>query len=600
MSASIRASLPGIAGFSIIGLAILTAGSACSDDRGGFDPTPPGFAMETDAGECPFQCSLDGRSVIRACSGEIVETCPSDRACGAALCQEPCAAAAADRSSNGCDFYFQIPRYDAQLFDQSCYAAFIVNTSIQPVDVTLEYDGKALDISKSLFRTNPGDATLMAHTGPINPGESAVLFVSDRDPTVPHVTDPLAQAFRARKACPPGVVPALLADIGGGTRIGPAFRVTTNVPIGLTAMYPFGGATSYIPTATLLLPVPTWAKEHILVNGWEANVAAPGAQFIASEDATEVTIVPTHDIQNGTGVQGALAGTAAKYRLDKGQYLQFSQVDELSGSIVEANKPIAAFGGHACSNVPSEGNTGDAFHQQIPPFEQWGSEYVGVGYRPRAGNEHEPMAYRIVAARDGTRLDYDPAIPPGAPTEMSAGEVVTFRSGTGDAFVVRTQDAEHPVYLAAYMTSSTVAYDNMSYGAIGDPEFVNVIPTGQYLSSYSFYADPTYGDASLVIVRAKRRGVFEDVWLECAGGNLTDFRPIGTRGDYEFTRVDLAKNRGPGQRFGDHVCQNGLQRTKSEGPFTATIWGWDYAASYAYPGGMAQRKLVATPLVPVR
>ena len=38
---------------------------------------------------------------------------------------------------------------------------------------------------------------------------------------------------------------------------------------------------------------------------------------------------------------------------------------------------------------------------------------------------------------------------------------------------------------------------------------------------------------------------------------------------------------------------------KSEGPFAATIWGWDRYVSYAYPGGMAQRKLVDTPLVPV-
>jgi IgGFc binding protein len=95
------------------------------------------------------------------------------------------------------------------------------------------------------------------------------------------------------------------------------------------------------------------------------------------------------------------------------------------------------------------------------------------------------------------------------------------------------------------------------------------------------------------------KGEFKPVWLECAG-DLTNFKPIGTRGEYEFTRVDLARDRGPGDRFGDTVCQSGLHRMRSEGPFTATIWGWDRYASYAYPGGMAQRKLVETPLVPVQ
>jgi hypothetical protein len=36
---------------------------------------------------------------------------------------------------------------------------------------------------------------------------------------------------------------------------------------------------------------------------------------------------------------------------------------------------------------------------------------------------------------------------------------------------------------------------------------------------------------------------------------------------------------------------------RSDGPFTATLWGWDYCASYAYPGGQAQRKLVESSLV---
>ena len=39
---------------------------------------------------------------------------------------------------------------------------------------------------------------------------------------------------------------------------------------------------------------------------------------------------------------------------------------------------------------------------------------------------------------------------------------------------------------------------------------------------------------------------------------------------------------------------------KSDGPFTATLWGWGMTASYAYPGGMAHRKLVTTPLDPLR
>lgn len=582
---------------------------ACSDGRNRVGSPVESFDLDAspDAAACPFQCSLDGRSIIRSCTGDIVETCPSELACGAAECQAPCAAAAAEGSSNGCAFYLQAPAFDKRL-PQSCYATFVVNTSNQPIELELELRGEVLDTSKSLYRTVPGSAELIRHTGPIKPGESAILFVSDR-------AEESALGVH-QVACPEGVVPATHVDpVPHGTGVGASFRLASTAPVSLTAIYPFGGAQSYNPSATLVLPVTAWGTEHVLMNAWDESYSVligldwwPAAQIVAAEDDTEVNIRPRSNLNDGPGVVGGAAGAWRTYRLDKGQHLQFMQPDVLSGSIVTSTKPTTTIAGHSCARIPAARAACDIAAQQLPPFDQWGSEYVGVGYRPRLGAESEMMPYRIVAAKDGTLLDYDPEVPPGAPITMSAGEVVTFRAGTGEAFVVRTQDAEHPIYLAAYMSgggrSSGDYLDGPGrtdgYDGRGDPEFVNVVATGQYMNSYSFYADPTYAETSLVVVRAKGvRGEAKDVSLECAGV-LTEWRPIGTRGDYEFTRVDLSRGGGPGATFGDKVCQSGLHRMWSDGPFTATIWGWDTYASYAYPGGMAHRKLVTTPLVPVR
>ncbi len=583
-----------------LGLGAMLVAAACAEDRSGFRPEPPPFepdaAVSDDASACQVQCSLDGRSVISGCTGEIVETCQPELACGGGKCQEPCAAAAADRTSNGCEFYFQPPRFE-KTYQRSCFAAFLVNASTQPVDVTLALDGKALDISRSIYRTQPGEASLIPHEGPIAPGDSAILFVADREPDAP--SGPVETFDLIR--CPKGVVAATYADtLPDGTGIGSSFHLKTSLPIGASTIYPFGGAASLLSAATLLLPVTTWSKEHILIDGWSRSVAGvPGAQIVASEDDTEVTVDPVGDIQDGVGVKGTAARVPATYRLDKGQVLQLVQAVELTGSIVTSTKETTIFGGNSCAFVPSFAEACDYLHQQIPAFAHWGSEYVGVGYRPRLGNEHEPVPYRIVAARDGTLLEYDPAIPPGAPVSLNAGEMATFVSGTGDAFVVRTQDAEHPIYLAAYMTGgNSDFYGTSTFSGRGDPEFVNVVPVGQYSSSYSFYADPTYAETSLVVVRKKHGGAFKDVWLECAG-DLTGFRPVGTSGEYEFMRVDLSRGRGPGDAFDGGVCRSGLQRMRSEGPFTATLWGWDTFASYAYPGGSAQRKLVAAPLAPI-
>lgn len=582
-------------------VATLAALAACSH-RSGFDGAVDTFqdAGAIEASACLFQCSLDGRSVID-CDGKVIKTCADQEACGAAVCQAPCDAAAADKSSNGCEFYFQPPVF-TKVGGTGCYAAYIVNSSNQAANLSLELQGKALDISKSIYTTMPGDPTLVAHSGPILPGESAILFVSD---TLPESETQLTK-------CPKGVAPATYTDaLPEGTGFGDSFHLVSDMPVGIAAAYPFGGAPSFLPSGTLLLPVATYDTQHIIVNAWEAIGAfgaassGPAAQIVASEDDTEVDIKPNHDIQDGANLVGTAANTSVTYHLNRGQVLQINQAEELSGSIVTTTKPTTIFGGHECMFIPSTRYACDIALQQIPAFANWGSEYASVGYRPRAGNEAELMPYRIVAARDGTKLDYDPVNPAGAPVTMNAGEVVTFWAGVGDAFVVRTQDTDHPIYLAALMSGGGAPNQPDILGdedmqGVGDPEFVNVIPAGQYLNSYSFFADPTYGDTSLVVIRGKTLGKFEDVWLDCAGQNLTDWKPVGTRGNYEWTRIDLAINGGPGQAFGTNVCKNGLQRMHSNGAFTATIWGWGQFASYAYPGGTAQRKLVPTALPPVK
>ncbi|AKU94691.1 hypothetical protein AKJ09_01355 [Labilithrix luteola] len=594
-----------IAFMGIVGAAIAASVVIACGHKSGFEPSDNGsFTLDAsvtpDTPVCGRQCSIDGRSVIDGCTGETVETCSDDQACGAAVCQEPCAAAAAEQSSNGCEFYLQEPLY-SKSFGQSCYAAFIVNTSNRPVDFTLERDGTVLDISKAVVSTKPGDSTLIPHEGPIAPGESVIVFVSDRG-----ANGPVVKVLGATPiACPTGIVAASYAYPGpDGTGVGPSFHLKSSLPVALASIYPYGGALSFLPSATLHLPVTSWAKENILINGWEGYYNSgyhpwPGAQIVASDD-TDLTIVPTRDVQDGEGIVGTPAHVPATYHLAKGQYLQIAQEAELSGTLLYATKPVGVFGGHTAPWVPTSSCCADILNQQIPAFEQWGNEYVGVGYRPRLGNEAELMPYRIVAARDGTKLDYDPTIPAGAPTTLSAGEVATFVAPTGAPFVVRTQDADHPIYVAAYMSSGNGGglVGAQSFGGRGDPEFVNVIPAGQYLNSYSFFADPTYDETSLVVVRQKTNGKFEDVWLECAD-NLTGFKPVGTRGEFEWMRVDLTRNHGPGQAFDHSQCTSGLQRMHSAGPFTATIWGWASYASYAYPGGMAQRKLVPNALPPV-
>jgi hypothetical protein len=193
----------------------------------------------------------------------------------------------------------------------------------------------------------------------------------------------------------------------------------------------------------------------------------------------------------------------------------------------------------------------------------------------------------MVGAVDGTTLTWDPSPPPKAPTSLNKGQLVEFNAA--GPFSVKSQDNGHPFYMAAYMTGCSVA-DPDEKDCRGDPDFVNVLPPQQYLSSYVFFTDPTYPETNLVLIRAKDAMGFHDVTLDCAG-TIAGWAPVGSGGNYEYARIDLVRyNFAP-----QSGCDNGRHKIDSNGPFGLTVWGWgsnatmpDFnssAVSYAYPAG---------------
>jgi hypothetical protein len=204
----------------------------------------------------------------------------------------------------------------------------------------------------------------------------------------------------------------------------------------------------------------------------------------------------------------------------------------------------------------------------------------------------------MVGAVAGTALTWDPAPPSGAPTSLTLGQVVEFNAA--GPFSVKSQDDQHPFYLAGYMTGCGT-FGNSS-NCPGDPEFVNVIPPQQYLSSYVFFTDPTYPETNLVLIRGKDAAGFHDVKLDCAG-TITGWAPIGSGGTYEYARIDLVRH----DFVGQNGCDNGRHEIASDGPFALTVWGWgsaetepafsSQAVSYAYPAG-ASVQFINTVVVP--
>jgi hypothetical protein len=363
---------------------------------------------------------------------------------------------------------------------------------------------------------------------------------------------------------------------------------------------PYGGGSSAATSATLLLPTSAWDTNYIAINAYKRSVAAPegmpSLDILAKEDNTQVTVLPLVAIQNGNGVPGGSAGQPKTYTINRGQYLQITQPQELTGSPIQSDKPIAVWGGATCLSVPVNAQACDSAQQQIPPIKALGNEYAAVRYRGRGGQNETPP-WRLVGAVDGTNLTWTPAPPTGAPLTLSLGQ--TFEINSAGPFIVASQDKDHPFYLGSYMTGGK------AFGGEGDPEWVNVIPPAQYLDSYVLFTDPTYSETSLVVVRRPSKdGTFADVTLDCAG-SLTGWEKIGP---YEYTRIDLVT--GFFQNVGN--CSNGRHEMSSDQPFGVTVWGWGTIpasagpglytqfVSYAYPAGASVQSIndVVVPPVP--
>ncbi|MBX3197228.1 MAG: IgGFc-binding protein [Labilithrix sp.] len=603
-------------------LVALEAVAACgSGDRSPYDrhqSADDGVLGDTDASSAACEsavCSRDLHSVLNACSNEVVKECPAGMGCAEGACVSACESAEKNQGTIGCSFWTTPsvataggPPSTVRLMDRrnSCFAAFVANTWSSPVEIKVEYEGAPLDLSRSMAipRTNGVEMEYEPLTGPLPPGEIAILFLhqSKTQPTLPedHIRCPMPAAIESDE----GVVP-----VESGTAS--AFHISTDLPVSAYSIYPYGGALSYIPSATVLLPTSAWDTKYLVVNAWDARDnrytgMKPTLQIVAAHDDTEVRILPNDDLIELPGGRTASDGRTKIYDLAKGELLQITQTGEMVGSPIESNKPVGVFGGSTCLKFPTtwESCCCDVAQQQIPPVRAWGSRYVAAGYESRWALRHgkgtatsvkpESVPWRLIGTASGTTLRYLPKRPPGAPEALSQGEAVTF--WTDQSFVVESQDQDHPFYLAGYMTSQSYGTtDSSDYmKVIGDPEFVNVVPVQQYLDSYVFFTDMTYRYTTLVVVRHDQGSGFQDVVLDCAGP-IADWNPIDLEGRYQYAHVTMVRGGVP-EEFPGGKCANGRHEIRSEAPFALTVWGLDNAASYGYPGGAGLREISSVPI----
>ncbi|MDD5308175.1 MAG: MopE-related protein [Deltaproteobacteria bacterium] len=346
-----------------------------------------------------------------------------------------------------------------------------------------------------------------------------------------------------------------------------AYHLVSDQPVTVYQFNPLefctAGGCTYTNDASLLLPVNAWGKAYMVAsrNTWVYNTwnYAGFYSVVASEDDTKVTLMPSatgYAIRAGAG----LTTNSGNVTLNEGDVLQVlsgtSAANDLTGSVLSADKPIQVFGGHDCTYVPWNIQACDHLEESMFPISTLAKEYIVSP--PSLPTMTQPKAFfvRIIATKAGTTLQYDP--PNGAwPAALAnPGDYVEI-----DSSVDFKITASEPVLVSQYMKGQDAG------GGSGDPAMALAVATYQFRTDYLFHAPVNYTSNYVNIIAPTGSSVTLD------GTAVTAWTAVGSTG-YGISRVLFASG------------GNGNHRVESDGKVGITVYGYGSYTSYWYPGGL--------------
>ena len=290
--------------------------------------------------------------------------------------------------------------------------------------------------------------------------------------------------------------------------------------------------------------------------------------IIATEDNTNVTIKPKAQTEyNGTSIQ--------KVALNKGEvYLVQAKINlsnlnlDLTGSSIDADKPVAVFGGEQKALIPytsyNSPGSRDCLIEQIPPTKVWGKNAFITPFKQPSGNSTiNDDIYRIIAAYDNT--------------SVSINNVLVANINKGEFYqniltTPATVTATAPFMLVQYKKTS----DYNGGNNLGDPFMLVVPPKEQFMKAYTTInvqayeiTGQVYEEQYLTIVIPKN--AVNSFRLDGNSVNSSLFNAI-PNSNYTYANI---------------VVSDGVHNTKADSAFGIYIYGYGYANSFGYTGGMS-------------
>jgi hypothetical protein len=362
------------------------------------------------------------------------------------------------------------------------------------------------------------------------------------------------------------------------------------------------GCYSYTNDASLLLPSTAMTgnyrvatmKTMTLKNLAGKENAVAGGYFVvtATQDATDVTVKlgPTGSVLAGKQFVATKGQDVITFTLDAGDVMEVVGAAEVgsdvSGSLVQATKPVQVIAGMPCVQLPFPQAACDHIEESVFPVETLGKRYIVT--RP-TGPSGKPVPHmvRIYGNVDGTQISFPGGAPKGTPTSIDAGEVIELDGGAGDKIIRGEFEivGDHEFSVAIFLLGgSVVDPPSIANGgrSKGDPSQSFATAVEQYRKKYVFLAPNDYDKNFVDVVQPTDAEVTVDGTVVSAAKE-----PIPGDPDYVLVRVPLGKG-----QDGAHV----LEATAAVG---IQVVGYGEYTSYQYPGGL-NLTAIAPPPPPIK
>lgn len=387
---------------------------------------------------------------------------------------------------------------------------------------------------------------------------------------------------------------------------------------------------TYSNDASLLLPAHILGLSHVVVaphtlgmtqNTNQAPVRTLNGHvtIVGTQDATQVTVRSSANTVAGGGISAFVKAGQQTFTLNSydvlqiasthlnNQYIQcasspFSNIapqvcridNDLTGTIVTSDKPVAVFGGSSCNLYPYNRAACDHLEEQIFPFATWGKNFVAVRTHPLRLNNNNfatnspPDYYKVVAScpasqcAQGTRITINP--PPAAASVLPPNRCTTGSLSTNDCQLAGGQfmefsattnmhiSGDQPIAVAQFFAGQGPGTVLPTDPSQGDPSFVLLPPAEQWRASYTVLAAPGIKDNYLGLAVDTTKVASVDV----DGTAVTGFTAIGGT-SFQVKNHPVS--------VGTHTITVTAKPGQVPGA-GVTVYGYDSYVSYGYTGGL--------------